>query len=414
MARNEMGPWFVRNVRQPFLPGCSYETLVRLAGSGALRPTTIMRGPTTRQLWAAARRVPCVAHLVGYCHACNAKVPDGVDACPSCGERFVPWLERDRLGLPAVALTVDEVPGLVESEADADVEAAAGAIVPHAAVHEREVADESEVLPGGLEASTNEVATGYVTSAEAIRAARAHASARAGSGAGAWTVTIGGLVVALAVVGSVPWLLGGDDANAGSGADADVASAMVSPGDDDEGAGPRPDGVDGDPVANPAEDDSRRRAARRAGRDSDLPPGSFRIGGRRSAAEPTVPAAVPDPNPEAESSLETGIDTADDEAAAEATKVTDAVAPRAADGPSDPAWRLRRLRRVGSDRERPWRERLDAWRAAERLRSELGPETASEILDRDAIRAGIEEVHLTAFLAGVDPAEFAAEDAPRR
>ena len=76
-THNAMGPWFVRDPERPFRPGCSYETLVQLIQRGQVTKYSIIRGPTTRQFWTVARHVPGVAHLLGYCHACDGPVdPD--------------------------------------------------------------------------------------------------------------------------------------------------------------------------------------------------------------------------------------------------------------------------------------------------------------------------------------------------
>ena len=63
---NAMGPWFVRDEAHPFLPGCSYEEIVRRVEQGTVTKHTLMRGPTTRQLWTIAKRIPGIAHLLGF------------------------------------------------------------------------------------------------------------------------------------------------------------------------------------------------------------------------------------------------------------------------------------------------------------------------------------------------------------
>ena len=67
----DMGPWFVRHDNKPFLPGFSYEVLRKRVASGRITKDTVLRGPTTRQLWIKAAHAPCVAHLLGSCHACG-------------------------------------------------------------------------------------------------------------------------------------------------------------------------------------------------------------------------------------------------------------------------------------------------------------------------------------------------------
>jgi hypothetical protein len=63
---------------------------------------TIIRGPTTRQFWTIAKRVPGVAHLLGYCHNCAASVDPADHGCHACGVPFGAYLDRNYLGLPEI------------------------------------------------------------------------------------------------------------------------------------------------------------------------------------------------------------------------------------------------------------------------------------------------------------------------
>jgi hypothetical protein len=101
-THNAMGPWFIRDPGKPFHPGCSYETLVRMIDRGQVTRTSIIRGPTTKQFWTVARRVPGVAHLLGYCPSCDARVEPTDHGCHACGVPFGAYLDRNYLGLPEV------------------------------------------------------------------------------------------------------------------------------------------------------------------------------------------------------------------------------------------------------------------------------------------------------------------------
>ncbi len=94
-----MGPWYIRDARRPFRPGCSYDVLKRQALAGKLKAMTIVRGPTTRQFWALARNTPGLAHLVGYCHACGSHVEPTDTRCGVCAEKFTDAPQRNELGL---------------------------------------------------------------------------------------------------------------------------------------------------------------------------------------------------------------------------------------------------------------------------------------------------------------------------
>ncbi len=106
VSQQHMGPWYIRDANNPFRPGCSYETLVKMIGANKLLPDTIMRGPTTRQYWTVAWRVPGVSHLLGFCYACEKKVTKNSNFCPHCRVQFPTPNDRDMMGLDADDPTV--------------------------------------------------------------------------------------------------------------------------------------------------------------------------------------------------------------------------------------------------------------------------------------------------------------------
>ena len=98
-TQNQMGPWSIRDDRDPHRPGCSFGTIKRLVEQGKISQETILRGPTTRQFWMLAKHTPGVAHLLGVCHSCQIAVkPDGF-ACPNCHASFNAERDRQHLGL---------------------------------------------------------------------------------------------------------------------------------------------------------------------------------------------------------------------------------------------------------------------------------------------------------------------------
>ncbi len=106
-TQNEMGPWFVRDAAHPHRPGCRLETIERWARSGKLTPETVLRGPSTAQNWAPARRVPGIARLFGRCHACAGSVEADEISCRTCGADLHAERDRQHLGLSPVR----ELPG---------------------------------------------------------------------------------------------------------------------------------------------------------------------------------------------------------------------------------------------------------------------------------------------------------------
>jgi hypothetical protein len=115
-TQNGMGPWFIRDMGQPYRPGCSYETLRRMVARGRIRSDTVIRGPTTRQFWSFARNTPGVAHLMGCCHACHTRVEPSTPSCPNCNASFLVAGERQSLGLAPLHL----LPGEADPSAIAD------------------------------------------------------------------------------------------------------------------------------------------------------------------------------------------------------------------------------------------------------------------------------------------------------
>ena len=103
-SQNSMGPWFIRDEANPFLPGCSLHTLRVLIRRGKVTRDTILRGPSTRQFWTFARNAPGIGNLLGECHACHADASPEDARCGACGASFEVIADRERLGLSDVRL----------------------------------------------------------------------------------------------------------------------------------------------------------------------------------------------------------------------------------------------------------------------------------------------------------------------
>ena len=77
----------------------TYDILIRKVRDGVIQNYTLLRGPTTRQLWKVANRVPGIAHLLGRCHACREHIDPKSLSCTSCGVAFGGYRDRNNLGL---------------------------------------------------------------------------------------------------------------------------------------------------------------------------------------------------------------------------------------------------------------------------------------------------------------------------
>ncbi len=91
-----VGPWFVRSTGNPHAPGMKFSVLRELTKGGTISPDSIVRGPTTRQMWTYAARIRGLAHMFGLCWNCNRQLPrvdageDPDDFCLYCGALIEP------------------------------------------------------------------------------------------------------------------------------------------------------------------------------------------------------------------------------------------------------------------------------------------------------------------------------------
>lgn len=112
VAENEMGPWWIRREKYPFRPGMTYDHIADYARNGKIDERTIIRGPTTKQLWDIAGRVKGIAHLMGRCHACGVKVDPSSRSCTACSADFFVYRDRNNLGLDQNEPSEGEVDGV--------------------------------------------------------------------------------------------------------------------------------------------------------------------------------------------------------------------------------------------------------------------------------------------------------------
>src|SRR5256885_13967420 len=56
-TKSRIGPWYVLQSRNPAAPGMRYDTLLGFVRKGRVKARSIVRGPTTHQLWRFACQV---------------------------------------------------------------------------------------------------------------------------------------------------------------------------------------------------------------------------------------------------------------------------------------------------------------------------------------------------------------------
>jgi hypothetical protein len=84
-TRARIGPWFVMQSRNPSAPGMKFGTLLALIRKGQVTPKSVVRGPTTYQLWRFAARVKGVSREFGVCYSCASDIERSAATCTRCG-----------------------------------------------------------------------------------------------------------------------------------------------------------------------------------------------------------------------------------------------------------------------------------------------------------------------------------------
>jgi hypothetical protein len=83
-TRARIGPWYVMQSRNPSAPGMKCNTLLALIRKGQITPRSVVRGPTTFQLWRFAARVKGISREFGLCYSCGAELQRTSTFCPRC------------------------------------------------------------------------------------------------------------------------------------------------------------------------------------------------------------------------------------------------------------------------------------------------------------------------------------------
>jgi hypothetical protein len=92
-----LGPWFVMRNRNPSAPGMSFATLLGMVKNGKITRKTVVRGPTTQQLWRFADQTRGLSREFGACYACGQEISSATDRCPECHRSQLAPLDPDRM-----------------------------------------------------------------------------------------------------------------------------------------------------------------------------------------------------------------------------------------------------------------------------------------------------------------------------
>ncbi|CAN5677196.1 hypothetical protein BH09PLA1_BH09PLA1_24080 [soil metagenome] len=96
-TKARIGPWYVLQARNPAAPGMKFSTLLALVGKGQVTPRSIVRGPTSHQLWRFAAHVRGLSREFGICYSCGESVEKVAAICPHCDRTQEPPADPDAL-----------------------------------------------------------------------------------------------------------------------------------------------------------------------------------------------------------------------------------------------------------------------------------------------------------------------------
>jgi hypothetical protein len=96
-TKARIGPWHVLQTRNPAAPGMRYATLLALVGKGQVTARSVVRGPTTHQLWRFAAHVKGLSREFGVCYSCGESIDKSAANCPHCDRAQEPMGNPDAL-----------------------------------------------------------------------------------------------------------------------------------------------------------------------------------------------------------------------------------------------------------------------------------------------------------------------------
>lgn len=166
-TKSRIGPWYVLQTRNPAAPGMKFETLLAFVAKGRVKARSIVRGPTTQQLWRFAAHVKGLSREFGVCYGCGESITKSTSLCPHCNrpqdppanpDVFLETNEPDRAGAaPApVYREIGPIPMVSEDP-----------VVPTAGAHARvDPADPKPMAKGPELRPMKKGADGFLTAAD--------------------------------------------------------------------------------------------------------------------------------------------------------------------------------------------------------------------------------------------------------
>jgi hypothetical protein len=111
-TKSRIGPWYVLQSRNPAAPGMKFDTLLGFVRKGRVKARSIVRGPTTHQLWRFACQVKGLSREFELCYSCGGTIRREAHVCPQCNRPQGPPADPDVFIEGAQQATVQ--PGTVQ------------------------------------------------------------------------------------------------------------------------------------------------------------------------------------------------------------------------------------------------------------------------------------------------------------
>jgi hypothetical protein len=117
-TKSRIGPWYVLQTRNPAAPGMRFETLLAFIAKGRVKARSIVRGPTTHQLWRFAAHVKGLSREFGVCYSCGEPISKSASLCSHCNrpqdppanpDVFLESAEQDRMVIAPPAPVYREI-----------------------------------------------------------------------------------------------------------------------------------------------------------------------------------------------------------------------------------------------------------------------------------------------------------------
>ncbi len=96
-TKSRIGPWYVLQSRNPSAPGMKWATLLSLVSKGQVTPRSVVRGPTTHQLWKFAAHVKGLSREFNLCYSCGGEIEKNTNQCIHCDRLQEPPVNPDTL-----------------------------------------------------------------------------------------------------------------------------------------------------------------------------------------------------------------------------------------------------------------------------------------------------------------------------